>query len=189
MSELEKVPYIEKPLAIPFGNKVATPILGYPVVYCIAEQEETRYREKTGEYERECKGISKTAAKYISLDTTNKKVFKYRPKNDHFPQDFFKGQWLFSKTIIKSSGDVSTGFHQSFRSANLVEFEPTPNSLQVVDTKQYENALEEKDRIVDLSIPVEWKEYEVDRDSGVINRGIFREREDTDKPDIKRSYF
>ncbi len=189
VSDLEKVPYIEKPLAIPFGDKVATPLFGYPVEYCVAEQEETRYHEKTEEYERECKNVPKESAKYVYLDIDRKKILKYQPKVDLFPRDFFDGQWLFSKTIIKSSADSITGFHQSFRSANLVDFVHTPDSLQIVDTKQYENSLDEKDRITGLSIPVDWKEYEIDRDSGVINEIVFREREDIDNPDVSRPYF
>ena len=168
---------------------MATPLFGYPVKYCIAEQEETKYHEETGEYERECKNVSKESAKYVYLDIDKKKEFKYQPKVDLFRRDFFDGQWLFTKTIIKSSADSATGFHQSFRSANLVDFVHTPNSLQIVDTKQYKNSLDEKDRVTGLSIPVEWKEYEIDRDSGIINTIVFREREDIDNPDVSRPYF
>ena len=191
VAELKDIPYIERAVAIKFGNKVATPLLGYPVKYCIAEQEETKYDEKTGKYERECQNISRESAQYIHLDVNNKRVFQYLQKWDHFPRDFFDGQWFYTKTVIKSSGNSETGQHQSFRSANLVEFIPDSNgtSLQVTDTEQYKNSLEEQDRVVGLSIPVKWKEYEIDSDSGVINPSVFGEREDIHNSDVERPYF
>ncbi len=185
LSDPEKVPYDELPISIKVGDKVATPLVGYPVDYCEAEKILNANLEETGQSRPRCIGVSRKTATYIHLVEDSKAVFEYLPKVDIFPSDFFDGEWFFVKTIIKSSGDRATGFHQSFNSANLVEFDKTPDSLKVLDASGYE--IDEKDQVTGFSIPVEWKEYEMARDSDIIHR--FAERESETGTDITRDYF
>lgn len=185
LSDKGTVPYDELPISIRIGDKIATPLVGYPIDYCVAEEIINANREKTGQSRPKCTGVSRKSAKYIHLVEERKTVFQYLPKVDVFPSDFFKGQWFFVKTIIKSSGDSVTGFHQSFDSANLVEFDNTPDSLKVLDASGYE--IDKRDQITGFSIPVEWKQYEVARDSDIIHK--FAERESEVNRDVDREYF
>ena len=103
---------------------------------------------------------------------------------------FFAGDWFFVRTVVKSSGDQSTGDlgrHQDFQNAALVEFEPTSKSLEAVDTKKFQ--LDEKDTLSNFSIPVEWKEYKIAGDSGTLDKSKFSEVEKTTTLDIERPYF
>ena len=185
LSDPKKLPYDELPISIKVGDKLATPLVGYPIDYCVAEKILNPNLEETGQNRPKCIGVSQKSAKYIHLVDDRKNVFDYLPKVDIFPKNFFDGQWFFVKTIIKSSGDQSTGLHQSFRSANLVELEKHPESLNVLDASGYK--IEEKDKLTGFSIPVEWKEYEIERDSDIIHQ--FGERESETGADITRDYF
>ena len=185
LSDKDTVPYDELPISIKVGDKIATPLVGYPIDYCVAEKIINANHEETGQSRPKCTGVSRKSAKYIHLVEERKTVFRYLPKVDVFPSDFFKGQWFFVKTIIKSSGDKTTGFHQSFDSANLVEFGNTPDSLKVLDASGYE--IDEKDQVTGFSIPVEWKQYEIARDSDIIHK--FAERESEVNKDVDREYF
>ena len=185
LSDPGKVPYDELPISLKVGDKIATPLVGYPIDYCVAEKILNTNHEETGQSRPKCIGVSQKTAQYIHLVEDSKTVFQYLPKVDIFPSNFFDGQWFFVKTIIKSSGDRTTGFHQSFSSANLVELEKTPESLKVLDASGFE--IDKKDQITGFSIPVEWQEYEIARDSDIIHR--FEERVSETGTDITRDYF
>ncbi len=185
LSDPKTVPYDELPVSVKVGDKTATPLVGYPIQYCVAEKILNINNEQTGQNRAKCEGVTKENAEYIRLKEQDKKVFNYQPKVDVFPENFFNGQWFFVKSIVKSSQDTVTGFHQAFKSAYLVEFNKAPDSLKVSDASGYE--IEEKDKITGFAIPVEWKEYELDQDSDIIHR--FAEREKADTQDIKRPYF
>lgn len=185
LSDPGTVPYDELPLSIKVGEKVATPLVGYSVDYCVAERILNANHEETGESRPKCGGVSKKSAKYIRLIEGSKTDFEYLTKVDVFPHDFFKGQWFFVKTIVKSSKDAFTGFHQSFSSANLIEFGKTPNSLKILDASGYE--IEEKDQVTGFSIPVNWTAYKVGYSSDIIHR--FKEEEDNKSRDVERPYF
>lgn len=191
ISDKEKLPYIEVPLSIKVGNKVATPLVGYPIEYCIPKKILDSNNKETGQDDFKCKDVPRAKATYIRL-IENKSVFSYlvAEKKDIFPSDFFAGDWFFVKTVVKSSGDKSTGGlgqHQDFQNAALVEFEPNSNSLEAVDTKNFQ--LDEKDTLSNFSIPVEWKEYKIKGDSGTLDKGDFRETEKTTTKNIERPYF
>ena len=189
ISDREKLPYIEVPLSIKVGHKVATPLVGYPIEYCIPKKILDNNNKETGQYDFKCKDVKKEDATHVRL-IENKSVFSYVPKVDIFPSDFFKGDWFFVGTIIKSSGDQSTGGlgrHQDFQNAALIEFEKTADSLKTVDTHQYQ--LDEKDKSTSFSIPVEWKEYKMAGDSGTLDKYKFSEEEKTTTADIERPYF
>ena len=185
LSDPKNVPYDELPISVKVGGQIATPVVGYPIQYCVAEKILNINNEQTGQSRAKCEGVAKKNAEYIRLREQDKKVFNYQPKVDVFPESFFNGQWFFVKSIVKSSQDAITGSHQSFKSAYLVEFDKAPDSLKVSDASGYE--IEEKDKVIGSAIPVEWKEYEIDRDSDIINS--FAERQRTKTQDIKMPYF
>ena len=192
VSDKEKLPYIEAPLSVKVGNKLATPLVGYPIEYCIEEKVlDTGSNKETGQYRFKCKDVAKEAATYIRL-IENKANFSYlvAEKKDIFPSGFFAGDWFFVEIVVKSSGDQSTGGlgqHQDFQNAALVEFEPTSNSLEAVDTKRFK--MDEKDTLSNFSIPVEWKEYKIEGDSGTLDKYKFSETEKTTTKNIERPYF
>ena len=185
LSEEDKLPYDEKPLAIKIGDKLLAPLVGYSVQYCVAEVVLNANKEETGEYRPSCEGTSPEKAEYVQFRKSTKEIFKYLPKEDVFPADFFKGEWFSVESIVKSAGDRSTGFHNRFIPADLIEFIKTPSSLEATETSAYE--LDSKDQEVVAYIPVEWAEYELDRDSDVIYR--FGEKLNTKTSDVKRPYF
>ncbi len=185
LSDPKKVPYDELSISYKVGDKIATPLVGYPVYYCVAEKILNVNHEETGQSRPRCEGVGQETAQYIRLRKQDKRVFSYQPKVDIFPNDFFDGQWFFVKSVVKSSEDTLTGFHQAFRSANLVEFGKTPDNLRISDASGYE--IDEKDQVISFAIPVQWKEYEIDRDSDIIHK--FAERDSHKTPDIERPYF
>ena len=185
LSDPGTVPYAELPISIKVGNKIATPLVGYSVDYCVAEKIPNANHEETGESRPKCEGVSRKSAKYIRLIEGSKRDFEYLTKLDVFPHDFFKSRWFFVKTVVKSSKDALTGFHQSFSSANLIEFGKTPDSLNILDASGYE--IDEKDQITGFSIPVQWKSYKVGYSSDITPR--FQEEEYDKGRDIERSYF
>ena len=186
LSDPKKLPFDELPVSIKVGDKVAAPLVGYPIDYCVAEKILDSNHQETGQSRPKCDvDVTQESATYIRLIDSRKQVFQYQPKIDIFPSDFFKGEWFFVKTFIKSSLNAFTGFHQSFASANLVEFKKNPDSLRIVDASGYK--IREEDKVTGFSIPVEWKEYEMARDSDVIHQ--FSERENSKSRDIERPYF
>ena len=185
LSARDKVPYDELPIALNVGEMVATPLVGYPVDYCVAEKVLNTNHEETGLNRPKCTGVSLEDAGYVSFQRNRKQVFEYQPKVDIFPRDFFNGKWFFVKTDIRTSHDMTTGFHLDFESAKLVELENTVDSLKIKDADGYE--IEEKDKVTSFAIPVEWKSYEIARDSNIIH--TFAERENQSGKDIDRPYF
>ena len=176
LSDSEDLPYNELPLSVPVGgNKVAAPLVGYPIKYCVVEQiVNPNTNEKTGQNRPKCgNNVSKTSAEYILLDKDQKEVFYYLPKRDNFPNNFFDGEWFFVSTIIESSVESVIGRHV-FSSAKLVKFKREGDSLKLVDAtrnklkKKLNIELSESDELANFFIPVEWKEYEMARDSDVI---------------------
>lgn len=186
VAQKNKIPYNELPISVQSNSWVATPLVGYPIEYCIAKVSLNINNEKTGKHIPQCIGISKSSAQYIRLREDRKQVFKYKSKIDIFPKDFFNGQWFYIRTIIKSpERNIDSIGHQPFASANLVEFKKTSKSLNIVDASGYQ--MKEEDRVATLFIPVEWKEYEIDRDSDIMTH--FSEREKVNTVDITRPYF
>ena len=198
LSAPEDLPYNELPLSVKVGNKVAVPLVGYRIKYCVAEQKvNPNTNEKTGQKRSKCDNVSKASAKYISLDKNQKDVFHYLPKQDNFPNNFFDGEWFFVSTIIESSVKSMIGDHV-FSSAKLVKFKREGDSLKLVDAtinklkKKLNITLSESDELASFFIPVKWKEYEMERDSDVIK--YFREREvapervDKDKANFEIKY-
>ena len=190
VSEREKVPFDEMHTSRQVGNKVATPLVGYPIKYCVAEQILNRNLEETDQFRPKCANVSKNSADYIELLANTKQLFKYESKVNTFPIDFFDGEWFFKKSFVKASKDQGTGEevkHQNFKNANIVEFEKTANNLKVIDASTY------KVRGIDIpysfSIPGEWKDYAVDHDASTNFIHSFKEIEDDSKKDVDRPYF
>ena len=186
VAQENNIPYDELPIAIKSNTWVATPLVGYPIEYCVAKVSLNNNNEKTGKHVPQCIGIAQSSAQYIRLREDRKQVFKYNSKIDIFPQDFFNGQWFYTRTIIKSpERDINAIGHQPFESAHLVEFKKASKRFNVVDASGYQ--MKEEDRVATLFIPVDWKEYELNRDSDIMTH--FSERENTHTVDITRPYF
>ena len=187
LSDPKEVPYDELPISIEVGDKLATPLVGYPIDYCVAEREVNNNHEVTGRNLRKC-GVPKTSAQYIFLDKNQKNVFNYLPKLDLFPKEYFlNGKWFFVKTIIESSNEEEIGAHRQFASANLINFVESGNSLEAVDATDTDGSCK-NEKVTGFSIPVEWKEYEITRDSEIIK--FFGEREtNVSGKDIDKTYL
>ena len=170
VSSAEKIPYDELPLAKRIGDKLAVPLIGYPIKYCIAQIIPDINERETGQYEPNCEGIKLKYAEYIKLNEGEKQIFEYTDKPDLFPKDFFtlqesereKYNWFYVRTIVKSPENKVVG-HQLFQPANLVEFHSDSGKLNVLDASGYEILPEDKLRT--LFIPVEWIDYQIERDS------------------------
>ena len=164
----DKIPYDELPLAKRVGHLLAVPFVGYPVKYCVAEVIPDINERKTGQYKPKCEGIKLRFAEYVELKEKNKKIFKYTKKPDLFPRDFFtlkennKNNWFYVRTVVKSPKNTVVG-HQLFQPANLVEFHPSPEKLDILDASGYNIRTEDKLRT--LFIPLEWVDFQVKRDS------------------------
>ena len=182
----DTIPYDELPLARKVGDFLATPLVGYPIQYCVPEKKENQYGEKTDQSRAKCEGISPENAKYVQFNLDKKQEFTYKPKWDLFPRDFFNGEWFFVRTVVRTSEGRSDQIGgRFFTPAHLVEFVKTSNSLQVKDASGYD--MKEGDRVKSYSIPVVWKDYEIDRDSGRIRN--FQEKEKDYTMDVERPYF
>ena len=186
----DTIPYDQLPLARRVGDFLATPLVGYPVQYCLPEKDKNEYGETTDQSTPNCEGIPLDSAKHVKFETDkeHKKPFEYEEKLDLFPADFFSGDWFYLRTKIQSNKIINNReiSDPSFQTAHLVEFQKKSNHLAVMDSSQY--GLDEKDRNPILFIPVKWKEYEMNRDLNFFNN--FEEREK--KParrDAERPYF
>lgn len=185
VGQKETIPYDELPLAVEVGEGiVAVPFIGYSIQYCRAE---VIYKdgERTGQYRPLCEGILPKEAEYFRLKERDKKEFEYLLKPDLFPKDFFKGRWFYVRTIVKSPEERVVG-HSPFQPAKLVEFQETPENLDVVDASGYK--FQESDKIRALFIPISWKDYEIEREAGNIS-GRFKEKLTEESPDIKRPWL
>ena len=185
VGQKEIIPYDELPLAVEVGEGiVAVPFIGYPIEYCRAE---VIYidGEITGQYRPLCEGVLPKEAEYFRLKERDKKEFEYLLKPDLFPKDFFKGRWFYVRTIVKSPEERVVG-HSPFQAAKLVEFQETPENLDVVDASGYK--FQESDKIRALFIPISWKDYEIEREAGNISRR-FKEKLKEESLDIKRPWF
>ena len=186
----DKIPYDELPLAKRVGNLLAVPFLGYPIKYCVAEVIPDINERKTGQYLPQCEDIPLRAAQYIELKEKDKQIFQYDKKLDLFPRDFFSlkednNNWFYVRTVVKSPDpdDNLVGFTLR-ESAHLVEFEPSDNTLEVQEAYN----IDEQDKRGVLFIPVEWVDYQIQRDSERLNSS-FSEELKTDTLNEDRRYF
>lgn len=185
----ETIPYDQVPIARKVGDFLATPMIGYPVRYCLPEQDRNRYGEVIERAVPNCEGISIQSAEYVRFQSgeENRHPFQYLEKPDLFSTDFFSGHWLYLKTEIQSNTKRANQINnQPFKTVNLVEFRKRSDYLIAVDSSQY--GMEEKDRDQFLFIPVKWQEYETDQDIGVFNSFVEREKAPA-KKDTERPYF
>ena len=184
--EPEMIPYDQDFVAIELGELKAAPLVGYPIKFCVPEKFKTDYDEETDLHVAQCKGVPLTAAEYVFLDA-QERPFEYKSKYDLYPADFFKGKWFYRRTVIRTSEDKVTAVgHQPFEPAELVTFEKTSDGLKLVDAGGEE--LKAKDRkAASLLLEVDWKEYEMDRDSERFKS--FGEKENDRKKNVERSHF
>ena len=186
LSRSNKIPFDERSMAHHVGDYLAAPLVGYQVEYCVPEKHETARFEKTDLDVAVCEGVPMSSAKYVRFQTSGRQEFSYQPKLDIFPADFFKGNWFYLKTVVQTSEQTAGSIgHRPFVSSHLVEFRKRPNHLEVVDASGYE--LLDKDKVAAVFIPVNWKEYKMDRNADLFNS--FSETERTKNPDTKRPYF
>ena len=182
----DTIPYDQHFAALDLGELKAAPLVGYPIKYCVPEKFKTDFEEETDLNVAQCKGIPATAAEYVSLDT-QERPFEYRPKYDLYPKDFFTGKWFYRRTVIRTSErEVTAVGHQPFEPADMVTFEKTSDGLKLVDAGGKELKAKDK-KAASLLLEVDWKEYELDRDSDSFK--TFGEREKTRKRDVERSHF
>ena len=183
----EDIPYDELSLEVRAGDMVAVPLAGYRIDYCKGEVKLNTYDEETGKDRPVCKRVSLKEAQYIRLWEDTKKRFKYLPKRDLFPKDFFKGRWFYVRTLVKSPQMREIG-HRPFQAARLVEFDHTPNTLEVQDASGYKEVEKREDKVRAFFIPVERQDYRIKRDSENIAAG-FKEELNDKGPDIERPWF
>ena len=181
----DKIPYTELPLAKRIGDMLAVPFVGYSVEYCQAVKI-LKNNKETLKSRPLCKGAPPNKpVKYIRLWEHKKQVFEYLQKLNFFPRDFFKGQWLYFRTTLRSSiNRNSTIEHPSFKTARLVKFQPSLGKMDVVEA----NNLKQDDEKRALFIPVKWTDYEIARESENLNPR-FSERLREDIHAINRPYL
>ena len=167
-----KIPYEEQPIAKHIGGMLAVPLVGYPIENCQAIKVlGSNNIKETLKFRPLCKGFQ--LQEYIRLSTRDKQDFNYERKLDLFEKDFFEGRWLHFQTLVKSpvfsvSGDISK---PSFQAARVVRFKHSLGKLDVIE----ENNLKQDDEKRVLFIPVEWRDYEIARDSELLDSS-FSER-------------
>ena len=182
VAEPDKIPYDELFMARRVGSLLAVPLVGYPIEYCKTVPVLNVFNEKTSKYRPLCEGISKEQASYIRLKEDEKKVFEYLPKPNLFRRDFFEGQWFYVGDTVRTGRWKG---RTDFQPARLVEFHPTPDHLDVLDSSLYNLKHDDKTRA--LFIPVKWMNYEIQKDLESLNSS-FSERLKTGY-DINRPYF
>ena len=180
------IPYDERHLGVKSGDKVAVPLVGYPIQYCKGEVKLDDYDQESDLSRPVCDGVSIKDANYISLYAANtKEEFKYLSKLDLFPKDFFKGKWFYYRTVVKSPEKREVG-HRFFEAAHLVEFHQFPDKLELRDASGYN--LEEEDKVRSFFIPIERQDYRIKRKSENIAEDFAEELKDK-SPDINRPWF
>ena len=163
VAEPDKIPYDELFMARRLGDLLAVPLVGYPIEYCHAVPVLNSFNEKTSKYRPLCEGVSKERqAAYIRLKEDEKKVFKYLPKPNLFPRDFFSGQWFYVRTDLRAPNTDEELDENEFQAAQLVEFHPTLEHLDVLDSGLYN--LKSDDKTTALFIPVKRVDYEMHKD-------------------------
>ena len=183
----DKIPYDELPLSRRIGDMLAVPLVGYPVEFC----QEVKILgsnniKETLKFRPVCKVIQITESEgYIRLWKQNKQVFQYQQKLDFFPRNFFEGKWLYFQTFVRSpSVNVVVDIkNPPFEQARLVTFQASLGKLDVVEV----NDLEQDDEKRVLFIPVEWRDYEVARDSEYLDSSFSERHKDVDE--INRAYL
>ena len=178
----DKIPYDELFMARRVGPLLAVPLVGYPIEYCKAVPVFNSFNEETSKYRPLCEGVSGKEALYVRLKEDKKQVFEYLPKPNLFRRDFLAGQWFYVGDTVRSDGWKG---RSDFQSARLVEFHPTPNRLDILDSSLY--GLKHNDKTRTFFIPVQWVDYEMAKDLESINSS-FSERLKKDH-DINRPYF
>ena len=181
------IPYDQLPLARPVGDFLATPLVGYNIDYCVPENDEDDYGHLSDLIIPNCEGVAVESARYIQFQTAKKQLFQYEEKWDLFPKDFFNGEWFYLRTVVETGEkDAAKIGHQPFDPAYLVQFKPDKEQLVVKDTENY--GLRPGDEETSLFIPVQWKEYEKDQDTGSFKS--FGEREKSPEvQDMEKPYF
>ena len=172
----ESIPYDELPLARRVGNWLAVPLVGYPAKYCKAVRVKGYNNIKETSIHRPlCKGLSPNT-EYVRLSniSLNKQVFEYKQKLDFFPRDFFEGQWLYAKIRLRSS---MNNLRAVVKSARLVKFHPALRKLDVLE----DNNLKQDDEIRTLFIPVEYRDYEINKDSERLDSSFSERYKDVDE--------
>ena len=182
----DKIPYDELFMARRVGPLLAVPLVGYPIEYCKAVPVLNVLNEKTKKYRPLCEGVSGKEALYIRLKEDKKQVFEYLPKPNLFQRDFFEGQWFYVRTDLRAPNTTEKDLEKNdFKSAGLVEFHPTLEHLNVLDSSLYN--LRQDDKTHALFIPVQWVDYEMARDVESLDSS-FSERLKKDH-DTNRPYF
>ena len=181
--DLNDLPYTERTSAIRSkdGKFHMVPFIGYPITYCNPEAFKNNLEEKTGKHRANCQNnLSSKDSKYISIQTSNKQVYRYLNKKDLFPASYFEGQWFFS------SGPIETPDREGELAplrASLVELSKQSNHMKVIDVS---GDVEERNRKLLEKIPVQWVEYEMARNGMTFDE--FGERE-TNTETIERSHL
>ena len=186
LAPVDKIPYDELPLAKRVGSMLAVPLVGYQLEYCKAVNFLDSNQRKTLKFRPLCKGVKHSRQmKYIRLRTHSKQVFQYLKKLDFFQRDFFEGQWLHFRTIVRSPQNRDFAIeHTGFESAPLVEFRPAIGKMDVMEVSN----LKEGDEARVLFIPVKWIDYEIARDSENLNQK-FSERLKKDTHESNQPYL
>lgn len=96
LGQPDTIPYDQLPLARQVGDFLATPLVGYPVQYCNPEEtSDDSGNVMRGLYIPKCEGLSAGSAKYVRMQTSDKKLFQYKSKPDILPANFFDGNWSY----------------------------------------------------------------------------------------------
>ena len=140
MGPPDTIPYDQIPLARRVGEFLATPLVGYPVKYCVSEKEKNEYGETTDQSTPNCEGIPVGSARYVNFETDekHKKPFEYMEKTGSFSGGFFQWRLVFFSRQSFSPGDDKPDQEALFsKTAHLVEFQKQSDYLAVVDSRQY----------------------------------------------------
>ena len=183
----DKIPYEELTLAKRIGNMLAVPLVGYSVEACQAIKVlGSNNIKETLKFRPVCKSLqSSQATEYIRLSAHKKQGFQYQKKLDFFQRDFFEGKWLNFHTLVRSPtvNDSADIIDPSFKTARLVKFQPSLGKLDVVEV----NDLKQDDEKRVLFIPVEWRDYEIAKDSEKLDSNFFERFKDVDES--QRAYL
>ena len=156
------------------------PFIGYPIEYCKAESIRNNFQEITNLVRAECDSDPSEERNYIRISIGRKQVFQYLDKQDIFPADYFDGDWFFARVRINSNieGEIAAV------SSALTTLKKDSDSLVVIDSSG--NIIRDVNEIL-YNIPVEWKEFELDKDNERFSR--FGERPNENKNYRTRSHL
>ncbi len=177
------LPYTERTSMSKEGDLYMVPFIGYPIQYCHPRLQKDEDGEEKWLSESNC-GTNQPAesAEYISFSKDNRQFYKYLPKNNLFPSNYFEGRWIFAQSPIETPNMQEVSPFTAF----IVDMEKMSSQLNI---RNVSGDIDENRQKILRQIPVEWLSFEMDRDGDSWGQFGERKTKHSTVSDIEKPYL